>query len=173
MLEPLGMRATGLPGPVPDIANGYTPPGRMLPSNAYPFAGVGKAIAGRYERTYHDAGAMGPAFGAYSTVEDLGRLALFLLGNGGDDVLSLAGRRRIYERQPLGRSLGFGLTRKNGKQLLIHGGWFAAHRSQFLADTELGIAVIVLANSDNAAPGEIADALYAAAIDSDSRRQFD
>ena len=166
VLEPLGMFATGVPGPAPGVANGYTPPGRLLPSAGRPFAGVGKPVAGRFERVYHDAGAMSPAFGAYSTAADMGRLALFLLGNGGDPVLTLDTRRRIFERQPLGRGLGVGLTRRNGNVVFVHGGWFAAHRSQLLADPENGIAVVILANSDNADVEQIADVLYSAALQS-------
>ena len=173
VLAPLGMTATGVPGPAPNVASGYTPPGRMLPSNERPFAGVGKAVAGRYERVYHDARAMSPAFGAYSTVEDMARLALFLLGSGGDDVLTLETRQSMYERQPLGRGLGVGLTRRNGQLLLSHGGWFAAHRSQLLVDPENDVAVVVLANSDSAATGQIADSLYTAALDSRSVEQVD
>ena len=168
VLEPLGMLATGVPGPAPGIAKGYTPPGRVLPSAERPFAGVGKAVAGRFERVYHDAGAMSPAFGAYSTAADMGRLAKFLLGNGGIPVLSLETRQRMFERQPLGRGLGVGLTRRNGNVVFVHGGWFAAHRSQLLADPENGIAVVILANSDSAAVDRIADALYSAALESAS-----
>ena len=164
VLEPLGMHATGVADPPSGISNGYTPPGRIMPSADRPFAGVGEAIGDRYERVYHDAGAMSPAFGAYSTARDMGRLALFMLNNGGDEVLTRAARERMRERQPLGGGLGIGLKRKNGRMLMVHGGWFAAHRSHLIIDADSGIAVVVLANSDSASPDEIADALYTEAI---------
>jgi len=113
---------------------------------------------------YHDAKAMSPAFGAYSTARDMGRLALFLLGDGNEDVLSLETREAMRERQRSGRGLGVGLERDGDQVLATHGGWFAAHRSQLLLDHENGIAVIVLTNSDNAAPRRIANALYRAAL---------
>jgi len=76
VLEPLGMNDSGARGPAPGVATGYTPPGRLIPDSERPFAGVGEAIDGRHVRMYHDAGAMSPAFGAWSNARDLGRLAL-------------------------------------------------------------------------------------------------
>jgi CubicO group peptidase (beta-lactamase class C family) len=72
LLEPLGMRSSGVTAPVAGMANGYTPPGRMLPSNERPFAGVGAPVGDRHVRMYHDAAAMAPAFGIYSTARDMG-----------------------------------------------------------------------------------------------------
>ena len=37
VLKPLGMMASGAPGPVKDIAAGYTPVGRVIPNEARPF----------------------------------------------------------------------------------------------------------------------------------------
>ena len=164
VLDPLNMSSTGVPGPATEVATGYTPPGRIIPSESRPFAGVGKPVGRRYERVYHDAAAMSPAFGAYSTANDMGRLARFLLGNGGDEVLTSTARQRLRARQFGGRALGGGLRRIGNRSVLSHGGWFAAHRSQLLVDTENDIAVVVLANSDDASPGDIADALYAMAL---------
>ncbi len=101
LLEPLGMGSTGTPGPVARIAAGYTPVGRVIPDPDHPFAGVGNAVDDRHLREYHDAQAMGPAFGIYSTANDLARLTRFLLGHGGDDVLSSAMRGRLRSRQHL------------------------------------------------------------------------
>ena len=160
VLEPLEMSASGARGPAPAVANGYSPPGRVIPSAARPFAGLGEKVGERYVRMYHDARAMSPAFGAYTTAGDLGRLAQFLLGDGGDGVLSGTMRRRMFEEQDSGWGLGI---RIEGR-LARHGGWFAAHRSHFILDLENRLGVAVLANSDNADPGEIADALLAAAL---------
>ena len=164
VLEPLGLTSTGAPGPGPDVATGYTPIGRVLPSEDRPFAGVGREVAGRHVREYHDAGAMAPAFGAYSSASDLGRLARFLLGNGGDDVLSSAARARMLTAQASGRGLGLRVGRRNGRRAAWHDGWFAAHRSHLYLDLDARLGVVVLTNSDGADPYEIAGMLAAAAL---------
>ncbi|MFQ5609775.1 MAG: hypothetical protein ACE5F8_05845, partial [Woeseiaceae bacterium] len=52
------------------------------------------------------------------------------------------------------------VQRFRGNVVNRHDGWFAAHRAHLLLDPGNQIAVVVLANSDNAVPGAIADALY-------------
>jgi len=168
VLEPLNMSASGAQGPAKGMTNGYTPSGRILPSAQRPFAGVGKPVGDRHERTYHDARAMSPAFGAYSTANDMGRLTRFLLGFAGDEVLSQNMRSRMHERQASGRGLGLKISRLAGRTVARHDGWFAAHRTHLLLDVDNDIGVVVMANSDNAMPGKIADALLQAALDSDT-----
>lgn len=160
VLTPLGMTSSGTRGPIAGMANAYTPPGRLLPSEAQPFAGVGRAIEGRHERVYHDARAMAPAFGAYSSANDLGRLAMFLLGDGQSDVLSQAMRTRMFARQPSGWGLGLKLRRRNGRPIARHDGWFAAYRAHLILDVDGGVAVVVLANSDSGSATRIASSLY-------------
>lgn len=164
VLEPLRMRSAGAPGPVEDIAIGYSPPGRVIPSEEHPFAGVGEKIGDRHVRMYHNAKAMTPAFGIYASASDLGRLARFLLGYGGDDVLSKRMRARMRERQASGWGLGLKIQRYAGHTVARHDGWFAAHRSHLLIDAGNGLAVIVLTNGDNASPKDIAEALFDAAL---------
>jgi CubicO group peptidase (beta-lactamase class C family) len=168
VLGPLQMEATGSPGPAPNVAQAYSPTGRLIPNDERPFAGVGKRVGGRHIRMYHDAKAMTPAFGVYSTAPDLGRLAMFLLGYGNDSVLSLAARKKMRQRQPTGRGLGIGLERDGDRLLLTHGGWFAAYRSQLLIDTTSEIAIVVLTNSDSAASRRIVDSLHRAALKDDN-----
>jgi len=165
VLEPLNMTASGAPGPAAEVANGYTPPGRMLPNDTRPFAGVGRRVGARHVRMYHNARAMSPAFGAYASARDLGRLAYFLLGHGGDRVLSQAMRARMHERQASGWGLGLKLQRIRDRRVARHDGWFAAHRSHLLLDVAADVAIVVLANSDSASPKRIAEALHAAAIE--------
>jgi len=164
VLEPLQMRATGAPGPGPGVATGYTPRGRLLPADDRPFAGVGRQVGDRHVREYHDAAAMTPAFGIYTTAADFGRLAQFLLGYGGDAVLSRGMRQRMLTSDGAGRGLGLGTGRHGGRPVAQHGGWFAAHRSYVLLDLDAGIGVAVFANSDGAAPPAIARALLDAAL---------
>jgi CubicO group peptidase (beta-lactamase class C family) len=166
VLTPLGMDRSGSPGPAEDIAPGYTPAGRIIPSAERPFAGVGRAVGDRHLREYHDAAAMTPAFGIYSTANDLGRLARFLLGYGGDDVLPADLRTLMLEPQASRRTYGLGSERYQGRRLARHGGWFAAHKSHILIDLDADVGVAVLANSDNADPDTIAKALLAAVLDS-------
>lgn len=164
VLKPLEMQASGGRGPAADPVMGYTPIGRILPSAERAFAGVGDRTGRRHERVYHDARSMSPAFGAYASANDMGRFVAFLLGAGGDEVLSEAGRALLYEPQGSGRGLGLRPSRLNGRKVARHDGWFAAHRAHLLLDLENAVGVVVLANSDDADPGEIADALLEAAI---------
>ncbi len=167
VLEPLRMRSAGAPGPVENIANGYTPPGKIIPSEDRPFAGVGEKVGDRHVRMYHDAKAMTPAFGIYASARDLGRFARFLLGYGGDDVLSKRMRARMRQRQASGWGLGLKIQRYKGHSVARHDGWFAAHRSHLILDVRDGIAVIVMTNGDNANPTKIAEALFDAALDAE------
>lgn len=162
VLKPLGMNDSGARGPAPGVATAYTPPGRMIPDSERPFAGVGEVIDGRYVRVYHDAGAMSPAFGAYSTARDMGCLLLFLLGDYGEDVLSEEMRIRMYEPVASNRGLGLRVESIDGQRVARHGGWFAAYRAHLLLDPARGIGIVVLANSDSASPGAIVDELYRA-----------
>ena len=122
VLEPLNMSASGAHGPNAHVAIGYTPSGRMIPSEERPFAGVGRRVGTRHVRMYHNARAMSPAFGAYASALDLGRLARFLLGHGGDAVLSQDMRARMRERQTSGWGLGLRIERHEGRILARHGG---------------------------------------------------
>lgn len=160
LLQPLGMNDSGARGPAPGVASAYSPPGRLIPDPDKPFAGVGGAVDGRHIRMYHDAGAMSPAFGAYSTASDMGRLLLFLLGHGGENVLSREMRRRMYEPVATNQGLGLRLESIDGHRVARHGGWFAAYRSHLLLDPARGIGIVVLANSDSALPDAMADRLY-------------
>ncbi len=158
LLDPLGLSDSGAPGPAGEIGAGYTPPNRIIPSAEKPFAGVGKRIGNRHLRQYHDASAMTPAFGIYTSARDLSRLAQFLLGDDNENILSRAMRARMLRRQPSGWGLGIKLGRLDGREIAQHSGWFAAHRSHLMLDIESGVSVVVIANSDNAAPNKIAEA---------------
>ncbi|MDT8321217.1 MAG: serine hydrolase domain-containing protein [Xanthomonadales bacterium] len=166
VLEPLGMEDSGARGPAPGVATAYSPAGRLIPDSERPFAGVGDAIDGRHVRVYHDAGAMSPAFGAYSTARDMGRLLMFLLGNGREGVLSREMRVRMYEPVASNRGLGLRMESLDGRRVARHGGWFAGYRSHLLLDPARGIGIVVLANSDSASPDAIVDELFRTAAQS-------
>ena len=114
---------------------------------------------------YHDAKAMTPAFGIYASASDMGRLARFLLGYGGNDVLSQDMRARMRQKQASGWGLGLKIQKYKGHSVARHDGWFAAHKSHIILDVRDGIAVIVMTNSDNATPKDIAEALFDAALE--------
>ena len=107
VLEPLDMESSGSPGPATAIAAGYTPKGRQIPSAERPFAGVGRQVGERWRRDYHDAKAMTPAFGIYTTAADMGRLARFLLGHRGN-LLSDERRASLLTAQNGSRTFGLG-----------------------------------------------------------------
>ena len=171
ILTPLGLmktEATGEP-PLVELAMGYTPKHTLLPTAERPFAGVGKRVGERHERLYHHARAMMPAFGLHSCARDLGKFAQTLLGHADDTrVLSSRSHRALFEpKVPVNRSgtkhwsLGLKLTRSSKKVTVRHEGWFAAHKSHLLIDPQLKVAVVVMANSDDAHPDQLADALMA------------
>ncbi|MDT8438666.1 MAG: serine hydrolase domain-containing protein [Wenzhouxiangellaceae bacterium] len=164
VLEPLAMNDSGARGPAPAVATAYSPPGQLLPDRDRPFAGVGASVAGRHIRMYHDADAMSPAFGAYSTAHDMGKFVRFVLGCGGDEVLSQEMRERMYEPVVSNRGLGLRIESLDGRRVARHGGWFAAYRSHLLLEPTQGIGIVVLTNSDSASTGEIADMLYRALL---------
>ena len=77
----------------------------------------------------------------------------------GDDVLSTEMRQRMLSRQGSDRGFGLGVEELDGHTVARHSGWFAAHRSHLLLDAEAGIAVVVMANSDDGAPRLLAESL--------------
>jgi CubicO group peptidase (beta-lactamase class C family) len=165
ILDPLGMSASGILRPGANLSSGYSPPNRVLPNSTRPFAGLGRRIGNRTIREYHDAKAMAPAFGAYTTALDLSKLARFLLGYADSETLSGKLRSQVMTRQKGNRGLGIRLAKYNGRDVARHGGWFAAHQSHLLLDLESGIGVVVLANSDSASPAKIAEALLDRALE--------
>ena len=165
MLKPLGMDASGSLGPGSELSAGYSPVNTVIPSEEQPFAGLGRQVGERRIREYHSANAMTPAFGIFSSARDLSRLAQFLLGYGGNEVLSDAMRTEMLTLQAGGRGFGIRLGKYRGRAVARHGGWFAAHQSHLLLDTQSGISVVVMSNSDSASPAKIAEALLDSALD--------
>ena len=170
LLQPLGLQNSGAPGPVDGISRGYTPVNRIIPSTERAFAGVGARVGNRNLREYHDARAMAPAFGIYTTANDLSRLARFLLGFGGDDILSKPMRSRMLTAQPSGWGLGIKMDSLDGRPVARHSGWFAAHRSHLILDLRSRTSVVVLSNTDGGNPGVIAEALLRKSLAADAAR---
>ena len=160
MFDPLGMDVSGSLDPGPELSAGYSPMNAVIPSEERPFAGLGHHVGERRIREYHNANAMTPAFGIFSSARDLSRLARFLLGYGGNGVLSEAMRTQMMTLQADGRGFGIRLGKYRGRSVARHGGWFAAHQSHLLLDLQSGISVVVMSNGDSASPAKIAEALF-------------
>jgi CubicO group peptidase (beta-lactamase class C family) len=160
MFEPLGMDVSGSLRPGTELSAGYSPVNTVIPSEERPFAGLGRQVGERRIREYHNAKAMTPAFGIFSSARDLSRLARLLLGYGGNGVLSDDMRAQMMTLQAGGRGFGIRLSKYRGRAVARHGGWFAAHQSHLLLDLQSGISIVVMSNSDSASPAKIAEALF-------------
>lgn len=164
VLAPLQMTSSGSGNPGDSLSAGYSPPNRVVPNAGRPFAGLGRAVGDRRIREYHDANAMTPAFGLFATASDLGRLGRMLLGFGNPQILSDDMRLAMLKAHSGARGLGIRLDKLNGRPVARHGGWFAAHRTHLLLDLQSNIAVVVMANGDNALPDVIAETILANAL---------
>ncbi len=93
-----------------------------------------------------------------------------VLLSGGSGLADLEAGRRMTA-QAAGRGIGLRVSKLNDRAVARHDGWFAAHRSHLLLDPEAAIGTAVLANSDDAAPALLAEALVAATLglETDSR----
>ncbi len=115
---------------------------------------------------YYETGAIAPAAAIVSTLEDLARFAAFELTAdpagapaGGAQVLSgptLAEMQRphfVNAKWTGGRGLGWGISRRDGRTLVSHGGWIGGHRADVILDPDRGLAAVALTNADDASPG--------------------
>jgi CubicO group peptidase (beta-lactamase class C family) len=115
---------------------------------------------------YYETGAIAPAAAIVSTLEDLARFAAFQLTAdtagppaGGAQVLSgptLAEMHRprfVNAKWTGARGLGWGVSRRDGRTYVSHGGWIGGHRADQILDPERGLAAVALTNADDASPG--------------------
>ena len=107
---------------------------------------------------------MTPAFGLYTTANDLSLLARFMLGFRGEDVLSDSMRSQMLSAHASGWGLGIKIDRFKGRPVARHSGWFAAHKSHLLLDLRSQVAVVVMANADSAVPATIAESLISSTL---------
>lgn len=102
----------------------------------------------------HDAGAMAPAGQLWATLVDLGRWAVFLLGDTGD-VLATASLKEM--REPAGvegsaagwsaYGLGLQISRSGETTYVGHGGSMPGFLAGVTVDVEQGVGAVVLANA--------------------------
>jgi CubicO group peptidase (beta-lactamase class C family) len=110
----------------------------------------------------HDAVAMAPAGQLWATLADLGRFAAFLL-DGADDVLPLA----VLEEMSVpagvdpsdpawaGYGLGLQVLRRDGAELVGHGGSMPGFLAGVLVDRDAGLGGVVLANGTAGLDGRL------------------
>ncbi len=111
---------------------------------------------GRQIADYYETRAIAPAANIVSNIRDLARFASLQFSGG--QVLRASTLREMHrphwirEGWQSAIGLGFRISRREGKNVVGHGGWVAGHRSHLLMVPAEKIAVIVLTNADDASP---------------------
>ena len=156
ILKPMAMNASSIDTPDPGLATPYaarTPDGtrRVLP--------------------FVDAKGMAAATGMTSNVNDLAKFisAWFRRAPraGGADVLSGGSWREalrvrsVDEDWESGSGLGFDIERFRGKTYAGHGGGYPGNTTMTMAQIDDKVGVIVLTNTNDSNPGDIANQLMA------------
>lgn len=153
IIKPLGMTSTSIDKPDPLLATPYavrTPDGerRVLP--------------------FVDAKGMASATGVTSTVDDLAKFlsAQFRRSpTGGTEILSAGSWRELLrvrsvdENWQSGSGLGFDHSRFKDRTYVGHGGGYPGNTTQTLAQTDDKVGVIVLTNTNDSGPADIAKQL--------------
>ncbi len=146
---PLGMTASSVDQNVEGLAVGYN---RLMPDNS------------RATSPFIDAKGMAAATGITSTVDDMAKFASaqFRTGpRGGANILSTGSLRQMHRVRVLesnwtqGNAIGFAVRRERDKIYVSHGGSYPGYQTQTMLYPEGKVAVIVLTNADDAAPGSI------------------
>ena len=147
---PLGMTASSVDQDVPGLAVGY---GRRMPDGS------------REVMPFVDARGMGSATGITSTVEDMTKFvsAQFRKGaRGGRQLLSTASFREMHRVRMLendwsrGQGIGFAVSRVGGQIYVGHGGGYPGYTTQTLIQLDSKVGVIVLTNTNDSNPSDIA-----------------
>ena len=156
ILKPLDMNASSIDTPDPGLATPYasrTPDGT------------------RRVQPFVDAKGMASATGMSSNVNDLARFisAWFRRAPkaGGNNVLSAGSWREalrvrsVEEDWESGSGLGFDIERYKGKTYAGHGGGYPGNTTMTMAQIDEKVGVIVLTNTTDSSPGDIANQLMA------------
>ena len=151
--EPLGMTASSVDQDVGGLAVGYN---RRMPDGS------------RAVLPFVDARGMGSATGITSTVEDMAKFvaAQFRKGpRGGRQILSTASLREMHRVRMLennwtqGQGIGFAVSRVRDKVYVGHGGGYPGYTTQTLIQLDSKVGVIVLTNTNDSNPNDIATQL--------------
>lgn len=155
IFAPLGMSSTSVDKKVDGLTIPYW---RRLPDGSRDALG------------FVDARGMAAATGMTSNVDDLAKFvsAQFRRGpRGGANVLSAASWREMHrvravdENWTSGSGLGFDFSRINNRTWIGHGGGYAGNTTQTYFNVSDKVGVIVLTNTNDAGPGQIAEQLIA------------
>lgn len=157
ILAPLGMAGTRVipPTDMPTLAVGY---GRRMPGKP------------RRVEPFFNGAYMVPASNFASTVEDLAKYASLQFRRGpagGTQILegsTLAEMQRVHWLQPdwkSGWGLGWGVSRRDDKTRISHGGSVPGHRTSISMVPADKVGVIVLTNSEDGRPSLYANQAYA------------
>lgn len=155
IFTPLGMTATSVDKPVDGLTVPYM---RRLPDGTRP------------ELRFVDARGMAAATGMTSNVDDLAKFvsAQFRRGpRGGAQILSAASWREMHrvravdENWESGSGLGFDFRRIANRTWIGHGGGYPGNTTQTYFQLGDKVGVIVLTNTNDSDPGQIAQQLIA------------
>lgn len=152
VLLPLGMSRT-TPRPAGRAAQGFA---------VHPWADV------LMPEPEEDAGAMAPAGQLWATLDDLARLAAFLLGDTGD-VLGAATLEEMTVPSGVDPSatgwsaygLGLQVVRHDGATLVGHGGSMPGFLASVFVDREHDLGTVVLCNATSGLDGTLVNDLHA------------
>ena len=151
--QPLGMDASSVDQDVSGLAVGY---GRRMPDGS------------RVVMPFIDARGMAAATGVTSTVDDMAKFvsAQFRTGPmGGRQILSTASLREMHRIRMLendwtkGNAIGFAVSRVKDKVYVGHGGGYPGYTTQTLIQLDGKVGVIVLTNTNDSNPNDIATQL--------------
>jgi CubicO group peptidase (beta-lactamase class C family) len=156
ILKPLEMNASSIDKPDPGLATPY---------------GVRRPDGTRRVLPFVDAKGMAAATGMTSNVNDLAKFisAWFRRAPkaGGNNVLSAGSWREalrvrsVDEDWESGSGLGFDIERFKGKTYAGHGGGYPGNTTMTMAQIDDHVGVIVLTNTNDSNPGDIANQLMA------------
>ena len=150
IFEPLEMNASSVDKNVPGLAVGYN---RRMPDGS------------REILPFTDARGMAAATGITSTVEDMAKFvsAQFRKGKmGGRQILSTGSLREMHRVRSVendwssGTGVGFAVSRIGGKTYVGHGGGYPGYTTNTLISLDSRVGVIVLTNTNDSNPGDIA-----------------
>jgi CubicO group peptidase (beta-lactamase class C family) len=153
IFQPLGMTESSVDRNVPGLAVGY---GRRMPDGS------------RAVMPFIDARSMGAATGITSTVGDMAKFvsAQFRSGpRGGRQILGTASLREMHRVRMLennwtqGNAIGFAVRRVRDKTYVGHGGGYPGYTTQTLIQLDDKVGVIVLTNTNDSNPLDIATQL--------------
>ena len=150
IFQPLGMNASSVDQKVSGMAVGY---GRRMPDGS------------RAVMPFVDARGMAAATGITSNVEDMAKFvsAQFRTGPmGGRQILSTGSLREMHRVRMLennwtqGNAIGFAVSRVRDKIYVGHGGGYPGYTTQTLIQLDSKVGVIVLTNTNDSNPNDIA-----------------